>query len=93
MCPFVIFSDIAEQLNADDELRVTLLICDMVERHYLRGMNAIAAKFGCEVCKTPAETKGGVHWPYPKCLAGETRTMEECKHYARYIASKSPVVC
>ncbi len=80
---FLTFRDIAEELRTDRELRVTLIICDMVERQYLRGMNAISAKYGCGICKAGAETKGGVQWPYPKCKPGRERTTAECKHFAR----------
>ncbi len=64
-------------------MQVTTVICDMVERHYLRGMVAISGKYGCEVCKRGAQTRGGVQWPYPKCTPGEERCLAESILFAR----------
>ncbi len=72
-----------EQLERDPEMRVTSIIADMVERHYLRGMVGIGGKFGCEICKSEAETKGGISWTYPQCTTGEERTEEDSVFYAR----------
>ncbi len=67
-------------------MRVTLVVCDMVERHYIKGLNASGARFGCELCKAAALTKGrgGVRWTFPQCKPGEPRTREEMEFYARY---------
>ncbi len=75
----------AEQLNADPEMRVTLVLCDMVERHYIKGLNASGARLGCEFCEAAALTKGrgGVRWTYPNCVPGQPRTRERMIYFAR----------
>ncbi len=69
----------------DPEVRVTSIIADMVERKFLRGMVGIGGKYGCEMCKAEAETKGGISWTYPQCACGEERTEEESQYYARFV--------
>ncbi len=72
-------------LSKDPEVRVTSIIADMVERKFLRGMVGIGGKYGCEMCKAEAETKGGISWTYPQCACGDERTEEESQYYARFV--------
>ena len=56
----------------------------MVERHYLKGLAAIAAAYGCEFCIARACTKAkGVQWPYPETGGKPERTGENMKAIAR----------
>ena len=57
----------------------------MVERHYLKGLAAVAAAYGCEFCVARACTAGkGVQWLYPETAGKPERKGEEMKVIARY---------
>ena len=77
------FRKVVEELPHVPELKITLILADMVERHYLRGMVTIAGKYGCEMCKACAETRGGISWTFPHCMGAGLRTPEESEHFAR----------
>ncbi len=77
------YRPIVQQLAEDPTMRVTSIVADMVERHFLRGMVGIGGKWACEICKAGAETKGGISWTYPQCASGEERTEEDSVFYAR----------
>lgn len=74
---------VVQQLETIPDMKVTSIVADMVERHYLRGMVGIGGKWACEICKAGAETKGGISWTYPQCASGSFRTEEESVFYAR----------
>lgn len=72
-----------EEINADPDLTLRLVIADMVERHYLRGQISIAGRYSCEYCVAKGDTGKGMRWPYPKYHGAELRLHEELEDIAR----------
>ncbi len=71
-------------MKKDPHIKVTKAICDMVERHYLKGLACIAAAYGCEFCLARASTKGkGVQWLYPETAEKPERNADDMKALAR----------
>ncbi len=73
------------QINDDADVRLTLVIGDMVERHFLRAMIASTGRCSCEFCiALGAPRVGSTHWPYDISSDAEMRTHEHFLEVARY---------
>ncbi len=61
------------------------IIADMVERHTLKGLVAIAGHFACEYCKAKGVyyERQGVRWPWPDCAGAPLRDNDDFEAVAR----------
>ncbi len=78
--------DLVEEVSRDPDFKIKQIVCDMVERHYLKGLAAIAATYGCEFCTAKAYTKEkGAQWPFPDTVGYPLRTRENMMRIARQV--------
>ncbi len=78
-----VFSPIVQEVNADPEVSIKLVIADMPERHTLRGMMPIQGRFSCEFCVGRGDTGSGIRWPFPKYYGKRKRTHQDTEAFAR----------
>ncbi len=78
-----------DEINMDNEVVLTKVIADMVERHFLRGMICIAGQWSCEYCISQGVTRvGGMHWPYERTAHFPERTHSQWSDIAWYVCNK-----
>ncbi len=78
--------DLLDEVNADPDFKITQVVCDMVERHYIKGLSCIAAAYGCEFCIAKAFTKQkGAQWPFPDTVGHPERTAQGMIEVARQV--------
>ena len=78
-----------QEANQDPEMRISLVLCDMVERRLIRGMKNSNSTYGCEICKAAGCNK---HWP-PETQGHPYRTEEESRMFARYFPTYWTKTC
>ena len=76
-------SDVLNDIENDEDLKLCFVIADTLERHTLKGMVSHAGKFSCETCTAGAKTVPSVHWPV-STMRGTLRKEEEMKYSAKY---------
>ncbi len=75
-----------EEVARDPDFKIKQIVCDMVERHYLKGLASIAATYGCEFCIGRAFTKQkGAQWPFPETVGHPLRSGTDMKRIARQV--------
>ena len=64
-------------------MKLSAVIADKKERHFLKGIVSVGGYYSCESCKAKGRHRGGMSWPLPHSIRGEMRTHEEHKDIAR----------
>ncbi len=72
------------EINTDDEIVVRKFICDMVERHFIKGMKGHMAHLSCEMCYAPGNGPSSrVDYDYPRSTTYAARTDSRWRLVAR----------
>ncbi len=77
------YRPIVDEINQEDNFTVKRFVCDMVERHNIKGLAGHSGHNSCEVCEAPGNgPNGAIDFDYPR----STRYRNRCGVRWRVIA-------
>lgn len=72
------------EIEADDDLKLRFVVADTPERHFLKGIVAIAGIYSCECCTATALT-APIRWPADTTMNFPLRTRGEMLEATRLV--------